>query len=315
MELLVISICIPTYRRAGLLHEALLSCVAQTYRDFEIVIGDDSPDAETASMVADFEQRYQSSLQNRIQYKHHVPALGQNGNVNDLFLRAGGSRLLLLHDDDTLVETALEHLSGVWELCPTLDAAFGKQLLIGNDGALLESSRTETLNDDYYRRAANAGLQRPPVLAGIRRMFPNDGFMVTTSLAREIGYRSFAEVGHACDTDFGLRLCAAARDIWFLNEFTMRYRITDVAISKTSIVDPYTYQMLCEISAPPEAQEGLDEARRAFAPGATSGFARLGKPAKAWKVFWSRDYPFWQRFAPKGGFHLFLIARAFMGKR
>jgi glycosyltransferase involved in cell wall biosynthesis len=310
----LISICIPTYRRPSLLLEALRSCVGQTYQNFEIVIGDDSPDNSTESLVAEFTKSHRDLLEQPIQYKRHSPSLGQNGNVNDLFLRARGERVLLLHDDDILLPKALEHLSSVWELCPSLDAVFGKQLLIENDGTPLELSKTEELNFAYRRTTANAGLQRPPIVAGIWRMFPNDGFLVTTSLARKIGYRSFAEVGHACDMDFGLRFCAAARDIWFVDEYTAKYRTTDIAISKTSIVDPYTYAMLCEIPASAEAEQDLRDARRAIAPAATSGFARMGKPTDALRLFLSRDYPFWQRFKPRGLFHLLWIARAYLRK-
>jgi glycosyltransferase involved in cell wall biosynthesis len=307
----LISICIPTYQRPDLLAEALESCFLQTYPQFEIVIGDDSQDIDTEQLIA----RYSRAHPGRIRYARHVPSLGQNRNVNDLFARAQGSRLLLLHDDDRLLPNALANLARLWEDLPTLDAAFGKQVLIEHDGRPTVEERTKALNDGYHRVAANAGRQLIPVVAGLQRMFPNDGFLVTTELARTIGYRSMEEIGHACDTDFGLRLCAAARDIWFLDEFTMQYRLTGESISKYAIGAPYTYDMLAALRVSPAAEPMLEEARREIAPSAVSGFTQLGQPKRAWQVFQSSDYPLRKRFSARGIYHLLLIARSLFARR
>ena len=304
LEKQLISICIPTYRRPALLAEALDSCFLQGYSDLEIVIGDDSPDGETAALVAEYKDRYP----NRIHYQQHRPSLGQNHNVNDLFARAHGERLLLLHDDDLLTKDAVERLAACWNLIPKLDGAFGKQLLIREDGTPLPQSETDSLNAGYQRIAANAGQIRIPVTAGIQRMFPNDGFMVRTTLARGIGYRSMKEVGHACDTDFGIRLCAAAENIFFVDAFTCKYRVSSQSISKQSIVEPYTYAMLSNLQVPAAANAILGQARRDLAPGAVSGFARLGYSRKAWKVFCSADYP--KRLNLRSLYHLALITQS-----
>jgi glycosyltransferase involved in cell wall biosynthesis len=302
----LISICIPTYRRPDLLAKALMSCLSQTYPQLEIVVGDDSPDDESERLVS----HYESLHPGRIRYKHHLPSLGQNSNVNDLFARAQGSRLLLLHDDDLLLPNAVSSLAALWELLPTLDAAFGKQILIENDGTPTAEERTKALNVGYHRVSANAGRQTIPVVAGLSRMFPNDGFLVSTALALKIGYRSKKEVGDACDTDFGLRLCAAARDIWFLDDFTMQYRMSNESISKYSVVAPYTYDMLLALTVPSAAAPMLDEERRKLAPGAVSGFAQLGQPGRAWKVFMSKDYSVRKRLSARGGYHLLLIVKS-----
>ena len=302
----LISICIPTYRRPDLLTEALESCFAQTYLEFEVVIGDDSPDDASERVAVAYMDRYPD----RILYSRHTPSLGQNGNVNDLFARARGARLLLLHDDDLLVPEALERLAELWEREPDLDAAFGKQYLMEHDGRLARPEQTDALNAGYHRLAANSGLQSIPVVAGLLRMFPNDGFMTTTKLAREIGYRSMEEIGHACDTDFGMRLCARASKVWFLDEFILKYRMSSESISKHSIVDPYTYEMLAGLKVPAAAEPILQGAMKEIAPGAVSGFARLGQSNKAWRLFTSASYPLRQRLSPRGLYHLLLILRS-----
>jgi glycosyltransferase involved in cell wall biosynthesis len=307
----LISICIPTFRRPDLLAEAVDSCFFQTYSPFEVVIGDDSPDGDSERLIAG----YQALHPGRIRYKRHVPSLGQNANVNDLFARAEGGRLLLLHDDDLLLPNALANLAKLWEDLPTLDAAFGKQVLIEHDGRPTAQERTDALNEGYHRVASNAGRQTTPVIAGLSRMFPNDGFLVTTKLARVIGYRSIQEIGHACDTDFGIRLCVAARDVWFLDEFTMQYRLTRESISKHSIVAPYAYDMLMTLKVPLAAEVMLKEARREMAPSAVSGFSQLGETRRAWETFTSVEYSHRRRFSVKGAYHFLLIAKSIFGRK
>ncbi len=302
----LISICIPTYQRPDLLSQALDSCFAQTYPWVEVVVGDDSLDDSTERVVT----RYVQGQPRMIRYRHHVPPLGQNGNVNDLFARAEGDRLVLLHDDDVLLPNAVEKLAALWDTSPSLDAAFGKQRLVEHDGTSAVPERTQALNLGYHRTSANAGRQRIPVVAGLLRMFPNDGYMVSTALARQIGYRSEEEVGHACDTDFGLRLCAAAHDIWFLDEFTVKYRLSKDSISKHSIVEPYTYDMLLNLKVPREAETVLKRARREIVPGAVSGFAKLGQTRRAWQLLASPDYSWHKRLSPRGAYHLLLILRS-----
>ena len=49
------TVLIPTYNRAGLLRRALDSVLAQTFRDYEIVVVDDGSTDETAAVLAGFE--------------------------------------------------------------------------------------------------------------------------------------------------------------------------------------------------------------------------------------------------------------------
>jgi glycosyltransferase involved in cell wall biosynthesis len=302
----LISICLPTYNRPDLLRETLESCLAQTYTDFEIVIGDDSNTEVSAQLVAQYIERHPG----KIHYRRNVPSLGQNANVNDLFARANGERLLLLHDDDLLLPQALERLASCWDELPTLDAAFGKQQLITQGGTLLP--RSAETNVQYYRRTENAGRQAVPAIAGVLRMFPNNGYLVRTSLARAIGYRHAADVGQACDTDFGLRLCLAAREIWFLDEYVEKYRISEHSVTSTSFLQHDAYDVIAHAPIPPAAAQAQRIALADLAPGAASSFARLNQPRRALAVYLSPHYGLPNRLRLRGIFHAALIALSFV---
>jgi glycosyltransferase involved in cell wall biosynthesis len=89
-----ISICIPAYKRIEYLQKLLESISIQTFRDFEVVITDDSPDQEVHQLCQQFEKGFPI-----IYYKNN-PALGTPENWNEGIRRAGGKWIKIMHDDD-----------------------------------------------------------------------------------------------------------------------------------------------------------------------------------------------------------------------
>jgi glycosyltransferase involved in cell wall biosynthesis len=89
-----ISICIPTYKRAGLLKKLLDSILVQTFTDFEILINDNSPDDTVKTLVA----TYTASLP--IAYQKNEPAISATENCNKVIGRANAGWIKIMHDDD-----------------------------------------------------------------------------------------------------------------------------------------------------------------------------------------------------------------------
>lgn len=92
----LISFAIPAYNRPALLREALVSIAAQEqFRDFEVIVCDDSGLAETRRVVEE------CGLP-RVRFYLNQPALGGVGNWNRCLALAAGRWVTLLHEDDTL---------------------------------------------------------------------------------------------------------------------------------------------------------------------------------------------------------------------
>ena len=89
-----ISICVPAYKRVDYLHRLLSSISQQTFKDFEVIITDDSPDDSVAQKLNEI------SLPFEFHYVKNVPALGTPGNWNRGLALAKGSWIKLMHDDD-----------------------------------------------------------------------------------------------------------------------------------------------------------------------------------------------------------------------
>jgi len=89
-----ISICIPAYKHIDYLQRLLDSILIQTYKDFEIIITDDSPDNSVEVLL----EKY-SSNHNIYYYKNEKP-LGTPENWNEAIRKANGTWIKMMHNDD-----------------------------------------------------------------------------------------------------------------------------------------------------------------------------------------------------------------------
>ena len=158
----LVSICIPAWERTDLLVEAVRSCLAQTYRNIEVVIADDSRSDTVAAALKPF------ASDQRVRYYRNPRRLGQAGNVNRLFELARGDRLMLLHDDDLLFSDAVETLDRCWRENPDLIACYGKQYVIGHSGGDLPDA-TRDFDRSYHRTPAARRRSGEQPLGGARR--------------------------------------------------------------------------------------------------------------------------------------------------
>lgn len=93
----IISICIPAYKRVNYLKRLLESTCGQTFKDFEVIVTDDSPDDAVAHLCDAYKERLHLKY-----YKNNV-ALGTPANWNEGISRASGEWIKLMHDDDWFV--------------------------------------------------------------------------------------------------------------------------------------------------------------------------------------------------------------------
>ncbi len=95
MEKTLVSICIPTYKQPKSLERLLNSIVDQTYKNYEVIISDDTP----SNSVKDVYTRYGSKFKNIHYYKNKQPK-GSPGNWNEVVKHATGKYVKIMHHDD-----------------------------------------------------------------------------------------------------------------------------------------------------------------------------------------------------------------------
>jgi glycosyltransferase involved in cell wall biosynthesis len=120
-----ISICIPTYNRKRYLEEAVQSCLAQTYTDYEVVIVDDGSADGTAEMIknAGYAVRY-----------HWQKNAGDAAARNKLIEIARGQYVTFLDSDDLLVPDALERMAKAAEAEREPVVVYGPYIRIDGQG-------------------------------------------------------------------------------------------------------------------------------------------------------------------------------------
>jgi glycosyltransferase involved in cell wall biosynthesis len=89
-----ISICIPAYKRTDFLKRLLDSISEQDFKDFEVVVTDDSPGNEAELLC----NRYSGKF--KLVYFKNPQPLGTPENWNQAVGRATGEWIKLMHDDD-----------------------------------------------------------------------------------------------------------------------------------------------------------------------------------------------------------------------
>lgn len=220
-----VSICIPTYNRPEHLKQAIDSCLAQSYKPFEIIVSDDSSSDDSEMML---KQVIECNPDFTIRYKRNKPGLRQVKNVNQLFDMAIGDYIVLLHDDDLLHPDTLTIFNEVLLKDPSVEIVYGKQYIIDDEGNL-DIKASKLLNEGYCRTAFYEKNPLSPIEAGLLQQFPNDAYMLKSLIAKDNKYSDDAK--DACDYEFALRLGVKNYKMFFVNQYTGYYRVTSESVS------------------------------------------------------------------------------------
>jgi glycosyltransferase domain-containing protein len=119
----LVSICIPTYNRPEYLRRVVASCLAQTYRHWEIIITDNSTNHESANMAAQWTDP-------RIRYFKNDGNLGATASCNRAVSMVQGKYVQLLMDDDLIKPKFLELMVDAFEKNPTAGVVMAPMALI-----------------------------------------------------------------------------------------------------------------------------------------------------------------------------------------
>ena len=125
-----VSVLIPAFRPT-FLAEAITSVLAQDYRDFELIVSDDSGADEVLPVVERFADP-------RIRYVRTAGRTGGEENMRGLWVLAKHDLINFLFDDDLLTPNALSDLVGEVRAAPNVSFVFGRRRVIDAQGQVLE---------------------------------------------------------------------------------------------------------------------------------------------------------------------------------
>ena len=173
-----VSVVVPTFERPEYLRIALDSALAQRFRDFEILVGDNSETDHTERLLSIYDDP-------RIRYHRNRPSLGPQGNWLDLIERAQADLVATLHDDDFWDPQFLEAVVPTMIADSSLAMVFTDFWIVDEKGNRQvertnhESFRTGRLDlpsgklrmggDDMIRLVAATNAPQPAYAAVLRR--------------------------------------------------------------------------------------------------------------------------------------------------
>lgn len=152
------SITIPAYKQKYL-YEAIESCLAQTYKDFELIIVDDASPEDLKSVV----DRCQDSRIRYYRNEKNCGALHVVDNWNICLGYTKGDYVICMGDDDRLLPNCLEEYSKLIDKYLDLDIYHGMTEIIDENGNVTNMQEARPEREGMYSmisgRLRNSRLQ------------------------------------------------------------------------------------------------------------------------------------------------------------
>ncbi len=151
-----VSVVLTTYNRADALRETLDTMIAQTFRDFELIICDDASKDRTKDVAMEYVAR-----DPRIRYHRNEPNLGMPGNLNSGIRLAKGQFVANVHDGDLYDPTLLEKWTAAMRQSPNVAFVFNQYRHLDENGAVARVTFEEVpsalpgrrlIEDIYFNR-------------------------------------------------------------------------------------------------------------------------------------------------------------------
>ena len=203
-----VTVAIPMYNAAPHLRECLDSVLAQTFRDFELLIVDDGSTDDSVDIVRSYADPRIRLLLNRHDYI---------GSLNLLLSEARGKYIARMDADDVMVPRRLALQFAYMEAHPDVDLLGGNMVMLGTSDCLYDTSgpcRRVTLQD---------------MLAGCCLVHPTVMFRTATVRAHGLAYE--ADYIYAEDYRLWMRMLQLDLQLRNLPDVLVRYRFSDGQIS------------------------------------------------------------------------------------
>jgi glycosyltransferase involved in cell wall biosynthesis len=275
----LVSIVIPTFDRPDYLKEAVASALAQTYRNIEVLVGDNG---ETGlggelAVVARGDRRFK--------YRQNAHNLGMSGNFNALADAAAGDFLVAIGDDDRLLPEFVSSLVGAMK--PEARLAFCNHYLIDSQGRRLEpESREQTRR--YGRHGLSAGMVPNAQVVAWRQSIALTATLMRTADMRRLRFR---EDLNTPDTEFFIRLAEEGAQFVFVPEYLAEYRVHVATETSSGLCSERLVEYLLPISVTPEVECYKRELLGPLLINAVSRSLRQGAKERAKRFLRSSYYP------------------------
>jgi glycosyltransferase involved in cell wall biosynthesis len=215
-----ISICIAAYNRTSFLKRLLDSIQRQTFKNFEVIVTDDSPGTEVDELCKQFKNNF------KLFYKKNIPALGTPANWNEAIKHANGEWIKLMHDDDWFAN------ENCLELFAKATAENNKFIFSAYHNVFENSGSTEQkLFPSHWRPRI---IKNPVALLNTNVIGPPS----VTLIHRSITEQYDTNMKWRVDIDFYIRLLKNEKTFSYINTPLINVGISDSQVTNSCINQP-----------------------------------------------------------------------------
>lgn len=276
----LVTIAIPTYERLEYLKEAVASARAQTFRDIEVLIGDDG----ALQAIQDWGKSL-TSRDSRVRYQRNERNLGLTGNWNMLADAARGEFIVIIGDDDRLVPDFIEKLIDLMN--PDTSVAFSNHFLIDKHGRRLERESIEC-TERYRRDQLTAGVVADAACCVWQNSVPMSSSLLRTQDVRRL---RFKEDLNTPEIEFFARLANEGARFVFTPEYLAEYRTHPASATAAGLRSEALAKRLCDIPVAPDVEPFKREFLANVFIDAVSRSLRRGNQEAAREFLSSKYYP------------------------
>lgn len=194
-----VSVIIPTYNRAHYICESIDSALAQTFKDYEIIVVDDGSTDNTREVL----KKYGDKIQYIYQANMGPPAAMNTG-----VRKAKGEYYLILGDDDALMPGMVERQVEVLDKNPDVAFVCSGIHFVDTNGEIYKTSRDGRARERSFKSL----------------LFDNFVWHLTTLVRRDIS----EEMGHFDES----LLTTHDHDLWIRMAIKYRFEYTDLPLAK-----------------------------------------------------------------------------------
>lgn len=243
-----VTVVVTVYQRTQFLEQALRSALDQTFREFEIIVTDDSNSAAIRSICESF----QTPL---IRYRTNLINLGVALNIRAAIEESRGRYISFLNDDDAWENEFLARLVAPLENDAQAVLSFSDHFVMSETGAIDQAKTAE--NSLQYGRSSLPGGKVEAIEALVleKQGVPLAMAAVFRKEALALGLL-VKEVSGAYDFWIACLLAASGQPVYYVPERLTRYRVHAVMETGRKAPDKnenlvYIYEKLIESKAFP----------------------------------------------------------------
>jgi glycosyltransferase involved in cell wall biosynthesis len=220
-----VSVVIATYNRLEYLHDALISVLNQSFRDFEVIISDDASQVDIKGMIYEFND-------SRIRYYRHEKNLGMGGNKAFALAQAKGEFVASLDDDDMWEPTYLSTLIPIMTDNPDIIMAACDHYIVDENGTIdpqLSQENTKRWKRDQLEEGIHKPFQKSALI--------DSSFCIASAAIirrNMVPWHELHSVGVYWDKYLAYLICREGMGLYYCSNYLVKYRVhekSETAIS------------------------------------------------------------------------------------